>query len=201
MLPLDDDDACQRARQFVSNNAQAVLDTLPTHLAQCTTALETVKAHLRAIVVVTHRGRKYIVRGINPDDVDDPSQVTVSEYSRAELLPWVTRTITDEVDLVDERSYSTRGLCDEMLSKAEDGMITYTASDLGIRCAVRGNGFYVLLDADATVAEVIDDSPPHHCIVISNMNVLATRDIIKEIDDDDPGMQELMGFVTRKMHQ
>jgi hypothetical protein len=92
----------------------------------------------------------------------------VSEYSRAEFFPWAMDLVTREIDLVDARSYSTRVLCTEMITKAEDGMVTYTASQLGIRCAARANGFHVLLDADATIAEVIDGDPPRYCIVISN---------------------------------
>ena len=158
-----------------------------------------VTLHLRTLILVAHRGRSFIVDGLNPDNSDDSSNVVVSEYSETEVLMWVLNFVTSNVDLANERSVITRDLCIEMIAKAHNSMIKYSASQLGIRCAARGIGFYVLLNADATAAEVIDGDPPAYVIIIATFNTIATAEIIEEINDQDESMEELMAFLNTLM--
>ena len=57
-------------------------------------------------------------------------------------------TPSDLVTCADARNYTTRELCSELVARAEDTMVIYSAAQLGTRCAVGGNGFHVITNAD-----------------------------------------------------
>ena len=64
---------------------------------------------------------------------------------------------------------------------------------------VRGVGFYVALNADAAVAEVLNGRPPRHHIVVANVNVVAKAQVISEVNERNGAMMGLMASPTSLM--
>ena len=137
--------------------------------------------------------------GLNPNDDNDATDVVESEYSHREMLRWAIATVASVVDLASERRRVTRDLTSETLSRAEHRMVEYTALRLGIRCAVRGAGFYMTLNAEAAVAEVLNGRPPRHHIVVANVNVVAKAQVISEVNERNGAMMGLMASPTSLM--
>ena len=57
---------------------------------------------------------------------------------------WAMTQVTAAVSRANQRNYITREMCTEIVLRAEDLMVVYSTTQLGIRSAVHGNGFYVI---------------------------------------------------------